>query len=177
MAEIWVVGGDDRVRELTRHLGAQWIEETGSGLNEALSDGIKAADKAGLGSLYLPADLPFLRPSDIVALLTASEDGSRLALAPAQRDGGTNAMLVPARSGFGPLLGEDSFRRHTDLAQRLGMLYAVCDSPGFALDLDTPADLKRCEEIEPGFLVRLTGPADLPAGIAPESMLGLPGDD
>ena len=176
MSEIWVVGGDDKIRELTRRLGARWIEDTSAGLNDALSDAINAADNAGLHSLYLPGDLPFLRSGDIAALIAASEGGSKLALAAAQRDGGTNAMLVPARSRFRPALGEDSFRRHTDLAQRLGMPYAVCDSPGFALDLDTPADLERCEEIEPGFLGRLAGLPDLPANTTPESIIGLPGD-
>ena len=65
-------------------------------------------------------------------------------LAPAQRDGGTNAILAPAGSGFRSLLGRDSFVRHQELAQAMGLPYAVCNSPGFALDLDTPEDLARC---------------------------------
>ncbi|MDA0769255.1 MAG: 2-phospho-L-lactate guanylyltransferase [SAR202 cluster bacterium Casp-Chloro-G4] len=174
---IWVIGGDDQVRERARQLGAQWHEDLGTGLNDAVSNAMNAADEVDLPSLYLPADLPFLQSSDIVALLTASEAGTKLALAPAQRDAGTNAMFVPASSGFRPALGKDSFRRHQDLAQALGLPYSVCESPGFSLDLDTPADLNRCEEIEPGFLGKLTGWSDLSASLTREYPLGLQGND
>ena len=164
IAEISVVGGDDEVRGRARQLGARWIEDVGKGLNEAVTAAMDAAAAAGLPSMYLPADLPFLRSTDIAALLTASENGTKLALAPAQRDGGTNAMLVPSRSAFRPVLGRDSFRLHKDLALRLGMRYAVCESPGFALDLDTPADLKLCMERESGFLESLIGIHGQPSG-------------
>jgi len=138
---------------------------------------MKIGDAGGYASLYLPADLPFMRSSDIAAILSASEGGSKLTFAPAQQDGGTNAMLVPARSGFRPLLGNDSFRRHVASARAIGLPYATCDSPGFALDLDTPSDLMRCEELEPGFLERMTSQQEFRPVQSSESKLGLSGND
>ena len=33
---VWVVGGDERVQELARSLGAMWLEELGTDLNDTL---------------------------------------------------------------------------------------------------------------------------------------------
>lgn len=174
---IWVVGGDFQDDERSRYSGVQWFPDSGRGLNVALSDAMDSADQSDLASLYLPADLPFLGGVDVAAILAASEGGSKLALAPARWDRGTNALLVPSRSEFRPVLGMDSFLRHEELAQRLAMPYVECRSPGFALDLDTPGDLARCEDLEPGFLDRLTGKSDRSAGLAPESISDLFRDD
>lgn len=177
VAEIWVVGGDFKASERSRYPGIRWLDDPGLGLNDALSEAMKLADDAGFASLYLPADLPFLKSGDIDAMVETSEGGAKLAFAPAQSDGGTNAMLVPASSGFRPLLGEDSFRRHQQVAGDMGIPYGLCNSSGFDLDLDTPTDLTRCEEIQPGVIETLMGSFDMLANPEENSMLGLPGND
>ena len=107
--------------------------------------------------MYLPADLPFLKPADVQGLAGASDQGQKLTLSPARRDGGTNAIIAPPGSSFLPALGVSSFERHKRQAKDLGLSASVYDSVGLGLDLDTVEDLKAYEEMEPGLLLRLTG--------------------
>jgi 2-phospho-L-lactate guanylyltransferase len=155
VVEVWVIGGDKAVNQLAIELGSRWFEDEGPDLNGSLSHAFRRAFNAGLAPLYLPADLPFLAAEDIDSLVQASENGKKLVLSPAHRDGGTNAMLVPPGSAFHPALGIGSFQRHKEQAASLGIPFAVCDSSCLGLDLDTPADLDTCEKLEPGFLERL----------------------
>lgn len=156
---VWVVGGDDAVRQATEGMGAAWRRDPAGDLNAALAAAMRDAFESGYAALYLPADLPFLAAEDVRSLLRAAECGARLTFAPARRDGGTNAMLIPRGSRFMPLLGKRSFSRHKASAAALGIPYAVCDSGGFAIDLDTPADLAACVEAEHGFISRLSAAA------------------
>lgn len=159
VSAVWVVGGDDAVRQAAEGMGADWRQDPAGDLNAALAVAMVDAFESGGAALYLPADLPFLAAEDARALLRASQDGARLTFAPAQRDGGTNAILIPRGSRFRPLLGKRSFSRHKARADELNIPYAVCDSGGFAIDLDTPADLAACVKAERGFISRLSAAA------------------
>lgn len=156
LSGVWVIGGDTVVRQAVERAGATWRKDCGGNLNESLEIAIRQAFKCGNAALYLPSDLPFVTACDVNALLSASHDGAALAFAPAKRDGGTNAMLIPRGSPFRPALGERSFCRHKAQAQRLSIPFAVCESEGFGIDLDTPADLAVCAAADPGFVDRLT---------------------
>jgi 2-phospho-L-lactate guanylyltransferase len=85
------------------------------------------------------ADLPFLRPADIVALLAAGRARS-LVLAPS-KDGGTNAMLVPPGFTFRPAYGTGSLAAHRRRSRALGLETVEVRRPGLAVDVDTEADL------------------------------------
>ena len=159
---VWVVGGDDSVRDTAERLGALWREDPGSDLNDSLSIAFDEACKKGLSPIYLPADLPFVTAADIEKVVQASGNGKTLTLSPAQQDGGTNAMLIPQCLSFPPLLGKDSFSLHKRQATSRGIPYAVCLSEGLGLDLDTPDDLALCDEIQPGFLATMMPAAGVP---------------
>ena len=159
---VWVVGGDDTVRDTAERLGALWREDPGSDLNDSLSIAFDEACKKGLSPIYLPADLPFVTAADIHRIVQASGNGKTLTLSPAQQDGGTNAMLIPQCLSFPPLLGKDSFSLHKRQATSRGIPYAVCLSEGLGLDLDTPDDLALCDEIQPGFLATMMPAAGVP---------------
>ena len=164
VSAVWVVGGDDSVRQAAEGMGAAWRQDAAGDLNAALAAAMRDAFEGGCAALYLPADLPFIAADDVGALLRAAEGGARLTFAPARRDGGTNAMLIPCGSRFMPLLGKRSFSRHKASAAALGIPYAVCDSGGFAIDLDTPADLAACVKAERGFISRLSAAAGAGGG-------------
>ncbi len=153
---VWVVGGDAGVVEAAGGLGARWLDDGGAGLNEALARVFQSAYDLGLAPMYLPADLPFVSSADIAGAVEASKRGEVMMLAPASRDGGTNAILTPVDSPFRPALGAGSFAGHRDQAGDLGLPMAVYDCPGLGFDLDTPDDLRAYEEMEPGLLRRLT---------------------
>ena len=151
----WVVGGDRRVRNITRNASGIWLEELGRNLNDTVAKAFDRVFKEGNSALYLAGDLPFLKASDVHSLLQASRRQNNISLAPARQDGGTNGIFVPAGIPFLPELGPRSFIRHLSQAARLEVSVAICYSPGLGFDLDTAADLETYESMEPGFLDRL----------------------
>ena len=151
----WVVGGDRRVLNLTRNSSGMWLEDLSKNLNETVSKAFGQVFERRKSAMYLAADLPFLKPSDIHSLIQASRRQINITLAPARRDGGTNAILVPAGIPFFPELGPRRFTKHLSQAAKLGVSVAICSSPGLGFDLDTPEDLETYEHMEPGLLGRL----------------------
>lgn len=151
----WVIGGDDRVTRLVRDQGGIWLPEMGRNLNDTLSKAFAAASGEGYSALYLPGDLPFIKPSDVINLIRSSGRRNNITLAPARRDGGTNGILVPQGSFFEPELGQRSFAKHLAQAARMEVSVAICYSPGLGFDLDTVDDLETYEQMEPGLLKRL----------------------
>ncbi len=150
----WVVGGDDRVRHVTRNCDGLWFEELGRDLNDTVTKGFERAFSQGCSALYLPGDLPFIKPSDLQTLLRSSERGN-VTLAPARRDGGTNGIVVPHGTPFFPELGNRSFAKHLQQAAGKEISVAICYSQGLGFDLDTIDDLEAYEHMEPGLLERL----------------------
>ena len=151
----WVVGGDQRVRNTAQNFDGLWLDELGRNLNDTLGKAFERAFERGSSALYVAGDLPFLKSSDLHSMLSSSRRGQNVTLAPARRDGGTNAILIPNGMPFRPQLGPNSFTRHLAQAAKLEVSVAICSSPGLGLDLDTTEDLATYEHMEPGFLERL----------------------
>ena len=132
-----------------------WLPDMGRNLNDTLSKAFASASGEGYSALYLPGDLPFIKPSDVINLIRSSERRKNITLAPARRDGGTNGILVPQGTFFQPELGQRSFAKHLAQAARMEVSVAICYSPGLGFDLDTVDDLETYEQMEPGLLERL----------------------
>ncbi len=160
---VWVVGGDERVKHLARNQGGLWFEEMGRNLNDTLSKAIDQAFQRGNSALYIAGDLPFVKPSDIHSFIQASRGAGNVTLAPARRDGGTNAMLVPHGVPFKPELGRNSFNKHLRQAAKLETSVAIAYSPGLGFDLDVADDLESYQHIEPGLIERLMHTTGTPA--------------
>ena len=158
MESVWVVGGDADVRQVASEEGALWSEEDGSDINDTVGRAFQRAFESGQAALFIPGDLPFLRPRDVYGMISASGRMKNLTLAPARQDGGTNGILVPPKlpQSFHLMLGHNSFRRHLFQAASSGLSVAIYYSQGIGLDLDTNEDLKTYECMEPGLLERLT---------------------
>ena len=152
---VWVVGGDDRVRNMARGLGGECLDELGEDLNDTLKKAFELAFEQGKSALYVAGDLPFLKASDIHSMLQASRSQGNVTLAPARRDGGTNAILVPVGVGLQPELGRGSFMKHLTQAARLEKSVAINSSQGLGFDLDVVDDLETFQHMEPGLLERL----------------------
>ena len=161
-AEVWVLGADVSVQNVALEEGAGWREEAGSDINESLRLVFDEAWAAGKSPLFLPGDLPFLQTDELKALIARAGSGDNtdsvpsIVLSPANKGGGTNAILIPQPLAFRLQLGPDSLSRHVSEARRLGLEPAVYASPGLARDLDTWEDLQEYETQEPGLLARLT---------------------
>ena len=154
----WVVGGDPDIMEVARQEGAEWFQEEGSDINETLGLSFQRAFDSGKAALFLPGDLPFLKPSDLYGLLGASGYLKNITLAPARQGGGTNAILVVPGlpEPFYPRLGPNSFSRHLAQAASLGLSVSIFYSSGLGFDLDTFEDFKAYEYMEPGLIRKLT---------------------
>ena len=147
-----VVGGDELVRRVAEGAGCRWLPEPGRDLNSSLWAAMQACFRAGAGAvLFLPADLPQATPSDVAAVVVASRGLSQPTGVPAERDGGTNALLMPASIAFPPRLGTSSYARHAEEARLRGMTIVEARAPGLTLDVDTPEDLAWAEEHVEGF--------------------------
>lgn len=152
----WVVGGDWRIRNLTRNFDGIWMEDVGRNLNDTVDKCFDRASQRGYGSMYLPGDLPFIKSADITSMIRSAGHGRNIVLAPARRDSGTNGILIPPKLAFKPELGNRSFTKHLGQAGKLGISVAICYSEGLGFDLDITEDLDFFQQREPGLLDRLT---------------------
>lgn len=110
-------------------------------LNAALGQASDEAVKKGADAiLVLPADLPLIRPEDIIRLAEAGHNGPRVVIAPST-DSGTNALLLNPPRSINFAFGIRSFKHHQDLAQRKGIPLHIIHSSTLAFDVDRPADL------------------------------------
>lgn len=141
-----VVGGDDVVWLSVASLGVRWAEDEGGGLNGALlaTMGHSFADGAS-AVLILPADLPLITSDEVRAVIVTSDRLTQTVGVAASRDGGTNALLIPARYAIHPAYGVDSFARHRGLIEAAGATLRTVDAPGIAFDLDTAEELAWAE--------------------------------
>ena len=156
VGNMWVVGGDDRVCDMARKLGAECVEELGADLNDTLKKAFERAFKQGKSALYIAGDLPFLKPADVHSMMQSSRRQGNVTLAPARRDGGTNSIMVPFGVPLQPELGQGSFMKHLTQAVRLETSVAINSSPGLGFDLDVVDELETFQHMEPGLLERLS---------------------
>jgi 2-phospho-L-lactate/phosphoenolpyruvate guanylyltransferase len=111
------------------------------GLNLALEHAQHVATAGGAdGLLILPADLPLIECADLDAVLAAWTAAS-VVVAPDRAAEGTNALLLSPPNAFSPGFGPDSFARHLQLADQIGLHSAIVERAGLGLDLDTPDDV------------------------------------
>ena len=155
IGHIWVVGGDDRIKNLARNQGGVWFQEMGRNLNDTLEKAFEQVFLRGKSPVYIAGDLPFVKPSDIHSFVQASRGAGNVTLAPARRDNGTNAMLIPYGVNFKPELGRRSFNKHLAQAAKLETSVAIAYSPGLGLDLDVVDDLESYQHMETGLIERL----------------------
>lgn len=108
----------------------------GLGLNGAVMAGLERLQ--GEGAAYVTvvhADLPLA--ADVGSL--AHHDG--VTIAPDRRRVGTNLLRVPTSAGFCVQFGRDSFARHLEECERLGLAVLVLEREDLAFDVDEPGDL------------------------------------
>lgn len=140
---VLLVTRDAEVAALARRFAVAILEEAENrGHTEAVA--LAQANAARMRAdafLTIPGDVPLVTGEEIRAVWGAAE-------------GGTSAVFVPSRSGFGtnaalltppdlmPLkFGEPSFANHLTAARERGLEPAVLRLPGVGLDIDGPDDL------------------------------------
>ena len=145
VTQTFVVSRDPAALTLAKEYQAQTIIEAGSGgLNAALTQTTEVAQASGAETiLILLADLPFLSPEAIQALVRESKTQPIIVIAPDRHEDGTNALCVHPPHLITYAFGERSFQRHIAQAEHIGVPVRICRLPELALDVDTPEDLER----------------------------------
>lgn len=157
-AEIIVVGGGIRIRDISEESGAHWVPEEGiPELNRAVAQGVRRASESELHAFFIPGDLPLLRQADLEIVLGEIGDQTQIAIVPETTGGGTNALYLRRGTPFIPRLGPESFRKHFDQAEDLDLQPKVIVNERIGLDIDSMADLETCEQLEPGIISKLLG--------------------
>ena len=140
-ARVVVITDDQVAATALRELGSLVIpDEPREGLNAALRHGaaFAAARWPGCGAAALSADLPALRPAELMRALHAAAAWPTAFVADAAGDGTTLYTAAPG-AAFRPGFGLASRARHAaDGAAEL----ELADIPGLRRDVDTPADLR-----------------------------------
>lgn len=150
VTETWVIGGDYAVQRLAKAISNRWLPDPGGGLNKTLAQAFGAAFETGTtATLYLPGDLPLLTPASIDRLAAQSQTLEKAVVTPAERDGGTNGLLLPQGPTFRPLLGPSSFHRHLDALRADRYQVVIHKSHQIGFDVDTPEDWEQLLKTRP----------------------------
>ena len=148
IAERLVVTPDAAVLHAAEAAGATGLRQDGAGLNAGLAQGRAWARAAGAGAILIVLGaLPFLGRDDVTALLALADRPHVAVFAPDRHGTGTNALLLRPPEALPFAFGVGSLARHRAAARERDLLTRSYESPGTALDLDTPADLAELDTI------------------------------
>ncbi len=134
-----LVSNDGAAAELAAELGVSVVADPGGGQGPAVAAALALVPEGPV--LVVNADLPLVRPADLLALLAVVPPRG-LAYAPAA-DGTTNALALASPELFAPLYGAGSAARFVAHAAELGRGSAAAPLPGLVGDVDTLEDLER----------------------------------
>ena len=136
-----LLGGGPEIEGLARDLGCNCLEEFyDADLSCNLNMAARQLSAEGVEILVvIPGDLPMLRSQDIDDLLAQTITG--LTVCPANRDGGTNALVITPPDAIQFYFGHRSAQRHLEAGQNAGLPSIIVERRAFAVDIDTPDDL------------------------------------
>jgi 2-phospho-L-lactate guanylyltransferase len=134
-------GGED-VAALAASRGAHVLRDgERSSLAVVVDRALAAVASRGAASaVVLMADLPWIEPHDVEALLAALDDHD-VALVHDHLGHHTNALAMAPPTAMATCFGrDDSFAAHCAAARAAGLRAIVVDSQRIAFDVDVPAD-------------------------------------
>lgn len=161
ISRVLVISMDERVLATAVEKGGDVLHELLPpqgmfSLNTAVSQAIAHATAQQVAAaLILPADLPFVQPADIHALLNMAgygkmeNENGRLpaVILSSDEDGtGTNALILPLPTPFQFHYGKGSYQKHKQEANQLGFAVKTVQAIGLQFDLDTESDWQRYQE-------------------------------
>jgi 2-phospho-L-lactate/phosphoenolpyruvate guanylyltransferase len=144
LSGILVVTGDAEAAQIAERSGARVLrEERERGINAALRDGIAGLTRGASAMIVLPSDVPLITPGSLDGVGSLCGTGNIVAIARADRDGGTNLLACTPVGLIEPSFGPASFERHQRLAQEAGLDPVMVRGGEWALDVDTPDDVEK----------------------------------
>ncbi len=142
--EVAIVTSDPFACDLARRFGFEVIHDSA---NRSETDAIEMATQVCEASavdftFVIPGDIPLIQVWELEKILQAAPDQGSV-LSPAADGRGTNAAFRRPAGLFPLRFGNDSFKPHVAAARATGKPVVVLPLPGIALDIDSPADLRR----------------------------------
>jgi 2-phospho-L-lactate/phosphoenolpyruvate guanylyltransferase len=139
---VLAVTPDHVAQRIAAGYGAEVIEDSDAGHNDAARRGIEHATRRGADRVLLvPGDCPLLDPRELDALAGRRLRPNSVLVVPDRHGTGTNALVITPPDAFAPSFGEDSHDRHLEQARAAGLTAESVPVPSLALDIDTPEDL------------------------------------
>lgn len=146
----WVVSDDQEVIERALHAGLETMRDEGTGLNDAVLTAARALSALGASSVtVLPSDIPLATSEDLLDISDTGEV-SDVVVVPSEGDGGTNALYLGPPEVIAPRFGAGSLVQHVRAAEVARLRCSVLPLERLELDLDTPEDIDRFLETDPG---------------------------
>ena len=137
-----LISRDAHITELARDRNCRPLQETGVGLNAAVTEAARVLTAEGCAAmLVVPVDVPLVSPAEIARILETQGSAPALTLVPDRHRAGTNALACSPPGVITPRFGAESFARHLAVARDAGIDATVLRLPGLGLDIDTPDDL------------------------------------
>ena len=140
LAGVLLVSRDADVHAFAAEVGARVFADSAADLSGAVVEASEfAAAKLGAdGTLFVPGDVPLIKPADVAAVLACHD---RVTLVPDANDIGTNAAASSPPNSFEYLFDGKSFKPHLAAAARAGVAARVVRRHAFGLDVDTAEEL------------------------------------
>ena len=137
---ILLVSRDAQAFQLAEEFGIDVFEDSAPDLSGAVvqSGDYAQRQREAEGTLFVPGDVPLIRPEDIVAVLDGHE---KVTLVPDANDIGTNAAVSSPPNAFEYLFDGKSFKPHIASARRAGIEPRVVRNTAWGLDVDTVEEL------------------------------------
>jgi len=143
VAHIAVVTADRDIASIARKQGCLVFGETTQGLNENLTVVTKELQEKHVdGVLILPGDLPTVDTAEVDAFISTHTEGDGISICPAEKDGGSNALLLTPPAVIGLHYGADSAAKHIATAKAKGIQCQQQFLPSLQNDIDEPDDLR-----------------------------------
>lgn len=147
-----VVTGDPGVEALAHGYDAEAVHDPGAPSHSAAARiGVDEAVLRGAHRVLLVAgDCPALDPKELDALLTRDAEGPDVVILPDRHGTGTNGLLLTPPAVIAPSFGPGSCERHLEAARAAGATVEIAEIEGFAMDVDTVADLDAVRDVLAG---------------------------
>ena len=139
-----VVTREKAMRDIAARHGVTLLPEAEPGLSKSIYQAARHLAGHGATSLLmLPTDVPLATSEEIDQLVARHGWAPAVTIVSDGEGWGTNAIAVSPPDLMPFRFGRRSFEAHKAAATALGARVQVVRSPGLALDIDTPEDLRR----------------------------------
>jgi len=91
--------------------------------------------------IYLSIDLPFINLTDVETFINSHKKG--MTIVEADKDGGTNALILDMPRMINFQFGENSFKKHIQSAENANITIKVFKNRALSSDLDDENDFKK----------------------------------